>query len=72
LYVYENFAPNGRGDLHILEVESATDCVEHKRLHVRAPYNRFEPTERSKAAASNGWRFADSMFAGFPESAACG
>jgi len=35
LYVYENFVPNRRGDVHILEVEPTTDSVEHKRLHVR-------------------------------------
>jgi hypothetical protein len=29
----ENFAPDGRGDVHVLEIEPATDCVEHKCLH---------------------------------------
>jgi hypothetical protein len=43
LYVYENFAPNGLSDLHILKIKPTTDSVEHKRLHERSPYNRFEP-----------------------------
>ena len=59
LYVYENFVTNGRGDVHILEVEPTTDSVEYKRLHVRPPYSRFEPTWRSKAAGrAMDWRFA--------------
>ena len=48
LNVYENFAPNGRGYLHILEIEPTTDTVEHKCLHERPPYNRFEPTDRPR------------------------
>jgi hypothetical protein len=43
LHVYENFAPNGRGDVHILEIEPTTDSVDHKRLHVPLPYSCFEP-----------------------------
>jgi hypothetical protein len=37
LHLDENFAPNWRGDVHILEVEPATECVEYKRLHVWPP-----------------------------------
>jgi hypothetical protein len=33
LHLDENFAPNRRGDVHILEVEPATECVYYKRLH---------------------------------------
>ena len=46
LYVYENFVTNGRGDVHILEVEPTTDSVEYKRLHMRPPasYSLCEPT----------------------------
>ena len=32
-HVDENFVPNRRGDVHILEVEPATECVEYERLH---------------------------------------
>jgi hypothetical protein len=34
LSVCENFVPNRRGDVHILEVEPTTDSAEHKRLHM--------------------------------------
>ena len=48
LYVYENFAPNGHRNADVLEVKPTTDSVEHKRLHERPPYNRFEPTDRPR------------------------
>jgi hypothetical protein len=34
LHVDESFTSNWRGNVHILEVESATECVQYKRLHV--------------------------------------
>ena len=33
-HVDQNFAPNRRGDIHVLEIEPATKCVKHKCLHV--------------------------------------
>ena len=38
-YVDQNFPPNRRGDVHVLELESATDCVKYKCLHfhIREP-----------------------------------
>jgi hypothetical protein len=53
LYLYENFAPNRRRDVHILEVESTTQCVDYKRFHAAClplPPNRPAPrkvTERT-------------------------
>jgi hypothetical protein len=37
LHVDESFAPNRRGDLHNLEVEPTTECVNYKRIHVWPP-----------------------------------
>jgi hypothetical protein len=34
LYVDENFAPNGRGDIHILDLETATERVNYQRFHM--------------------------------------
>jgi hypothetical protein len=31
----ENFAPNRRGDVHVLEIEPSTECVNYKCLHLR-------------------------------------
>ena len=31
-HVDEDFAPDRRGDVHVLEIEAATECVEYKRL----------------------------------------
>ena len=36
-HVDENFAPDGRGDVHVLEIEPATERVNHKRLHASSP-----------------------------------
>jgi hypothetical protein len=48
LYVYENLTPDRRGDVHILEVESATDSVHYKRLHTQPlQSHRTEPASRS-------------------------
>jgi hypothetical protein len=33
LHVDENFASYRRGDVYILEIEPATECVQHKRFH---------------------------------------
>jgi hypothetical protein len=37
LHVDENFAPNGRGDIYVLEIEPTTERIQHKRLHVWPP-----------------------------------
>jgi hypothetical protein len=74
-YVYENFVPNGRGDVHILDVEPTTDSVEYKRLHVRPPASlqSLRTTWRPKAAnRAISWRFAGSRLAGLPKSVALG
>jgi hypothetical protein len=34
LHVDEDFASERRGDVHVLEIESATECVNYKRLHL--------------------------------------
>jgi hypothetical protein len=42
-HVDQNFVPNWRGDVHILEVEPATKRVYYKRLHVWPPTVAFKP-----------------------------
>src|SRR5260370_26433629 len=32
-HIYQNFAPNRRGDVHILEIETTTPCVKSSRRH---------------------------------------
>jgi hypothetical protein len=46
-YLDENFAPNRRGNVHILEVEPAAECVNYERLHWWSPYG--SPTIRQAA-----------------------
>jgi hypothetical protein len=60
LHVDEDLAANGRGNVHVLEIEPLTDCIKYKRLHVWAPTVAFDPAYRSKAAGRGtmGWRFA--------------
>jgi hypothetical protein len=36
-HVNQDLAPEGRGDVHVLEIEPTTDRVDYKRLHVRPP-----------------------------------
>jgi hypothetical protein len=42
-HVDEDFVPNRRGDVHILEVEPASKRVYYKRLHVWPPTVVFRP-----------------------------
>jgi hypothetical protein len=37
LHLDENFAPNRGRDVHVLEIEPATECVNYKRLHLWPP-----------------------------------
>jgi len=46
-HIDQNFAPNRRGDVHVLEIEPTTDCVKHKRFHVRPSYVRTDLTFQS-------------------------
>ncbi len=47
LHVHENFAPDRRSDVNVLEVEPTTECVEYKCLHVWPPNRSVEPAYRS-------------------------
>ena len=33
-HVDEDFAPDRRGDVHVFEIKTVTECVQYKRLHV--------------------------------------
>jgi hypothetical protein len=35
LYIDENLTPYRRGDLNVLEIESSTECIKYKCLHLR-------------------------------------
>jgi hypothetical protein len=39
LHIDENFAPYRRGDLNVLEIESSTECIKYKCLHLRPPFH---------------------------------
>ena len=41
-HVDQNFPSDGCGNVDLFEIESATGCVDDKRLHVRPSHSRFE------------------------------
>ena len=38
LHIDENFASYRRGDLNVLEIESSTECIKYKCLHLSSPF----------------------------------
>ncbi len=43
LHLDEHFAPNRQGNVHILKVEPAAECVNDKRFHLRPPCSCLGP-----------------------------
>ena len=68
LHLDENFAPNRRRDVHVLEIEPATECVNYKCLHLGPPKQSPSNQPLLQAAGSGtGWRFAGFEIGRFPE-----
>src|SRR5260370_19310322 len=66
LHLDENFAPNRRSDVNVLEIEPATECVNYKCLHLGPPSSRPR-TKLALQAAGRGTMagaFPASRFAG--------
>jgi hypothetical protein len=61
LHVDEDFASDRRSDVHVLEIEPATECVNYKCLHLGPPSSRPRINLVFQAAGRGtmGWRFAD-------------
>jgi hypothetical protein len=59
----EDFAPNRRGNVHVLELESATEFINYKRLHLHEcnlikgslmrPRHLYYQTDRDKVSVWN-------------------
>jgi hypothetical protein len=63
-HIDQNFAPNRRGDVHVLEIEPTTDCVKHKRFQVRPSYVPTDLTFQSGRDKNH--RPAFCLFRGWP------
>ena len=50
----ENFAPDRRGNVHILEVEPVAECVNYKRLHWWPPYGSWLADDQAGGLVSDG------------------
>jgi hypothetical protein len=70
LQVDEDFASDRRSDVHVLEIEPATECVNYKRLHLWPPCSctRTNLVFQAAGRRAMGWRFAGFKVAVFPES----
>jgi len=60
LHVDQDFASDRRSDVHVLEIEPATECVNYKCLHLGPPSSRPRTTLVFQAAGRRtmGWLFA--------------
>ena len=60
LHLDENFAPNRRRDVNVLEVEPAAERVNYKSFHLGPPSSCPQTNLMSQAAGRGtmGWRFA--------------